>query len=150
MGESWNGDDSYLLDNRNRTQKWDEQRDQAPHFEVVLSLRDLTNSLFSHRSAVEGAKSIFVLASSGQALILVCVIFLKDNTSQEAFSCRKNSFRSKSAVMRSKTENAQRTRYSQPVTHVSTNPARRSLTSVIGRELVYSTRYDAKRELADV
>ena len=37
---------------------------------------------------------------------------------------------------------------SQPVTHVSTNPARRSLTSVIGRELVYSTRYDAKRRTA--
>ena len=37
-------------------------------------------------------------------------------------------------------------RYSQPVTHVSTNPARRSLTSVIGRELVYSTRFDAKRK----
>ena len=37
------------------------------------------------------------------------------------------------------------TRYSQPVTHVSTNPARPSLTSVIGRELVYSRRYDANR-----
>ena len=34
---------------------------------------------------------------------------------------------------------------SQPVTHVSTNPARPSLTSVIGRELVYSGRYDANR-----
>ena len=31
------------------------------------------------------------------------------------------------------------------VTHVSTNPARPSLTSVIGRELVYSRRYDANR-----
>ena len=37
----------------------------------------------------------------------------------------------------------------QPVTHVSTNPARRSLTSVIGRELVYSTRYDANRKAVD-
>ena len=42
-------------------------------------------------------------------------------------------------------KNAQHTRYSQPVTHVSTNPARPSLTSVIGRELVYSRRYDANR-----
>ena len=32
------------------------------------------------------------------------------------------------------------------LTHVRTNPARRSLTSEIGRELVYSTRYDAKRQ----
>ena len=38
------------------------------------------------------------------------------------------------------------TRYSNPVTHVSTNPARPSLTSVIGRELVYSRRYDANRK----
>ena len=43
-------------------------------------------------------------------------------------------------------KNAQHTRYSQPVTHVSTNPARPSLTSVIGRELVYSRRYDANRK----
>ena len=32
------------------------------------------------------------------------------------------------------------------VTHVSTNPARPSLTSVIGRELVYSTRHEDNRE----
>ena len=42
-------------------------------------------------------------------------------------------------------KNAKHTRYSQPITHVSTNPARPSLTSVIGRELVYSRRYDANR-----
>ena len=46
-------------------------------------------------------------------------------------------------------KNAQHTRYSQPVTHVSTNPARPSLTSVIGRELVYSRRYDANRMTGD-
>ena len=46
-------------------------------------------------------------------------------------------------------KNAQHTRYSQPVTHVSTNPARPSLTSVIGRELVYSRRYDANRVTVD-
>ena len=33
------------------------------------------------------------------------------------------------------------TQYSQAVTHPSTNYARRCLTSVIGRELVYSTWY---------
>ena len=36
---------------------------------------------------------------------------------------------------------AYNTRYSQAVTHPSTNWARGYLTSVIGRELVYSTRY---------
>ena len=36
---------------------------------------------------------------------------------------------------------AYNTRYSQAVTHPSTNWARGCLTSVIGRELVYSTRY---------
>ena len=33
--------------------------------------------------------------------------------------------------------------------HVKTNPARPSLTSVIGRELVYSKRYDANRMTVD-
>ena len=37
------------------------------------------------------------------------------------------------------------TRYSQAVTHPSTNRARGCLTSVIGRELVYSTWYGRKR-----
>ena len=37
------------------------------------------------------------------------------------------------------------TQYSQPVTHVSTNWARRSLTSEIGRDRVYSTWYGRKR-----
>ena len=36
---------------------------------------------------------------------------------------------------------AYNTRYSQAVTHPSTNRARGCLTSVIGRELVHSTRY---------
>ena len=38
-------------------------------------------------------------------------------------------------------------RYYQAVTHVSTNPARPSLNSVIGRELVHSRRYNANRQL---
>ena len=38
------------------------------------------------------------------------------------------------------------TQYSQPVTHVSTNWARRSLTSEIGRDRVYSTWYGRKRQ----
>lgn len=37
------------------------------------------------------------------------------------------------------------TQYSQPVTHVSTNWARRSLTSEIGRDRVFSTWYGRKR-----
>ena len=40
-----------------------------------------------------------------------------------------------------KVAKAYNTRYSQAVTHPSTNRARGCLTSVIGRELVHSTRY---------
>jgi hypothetical protein len=49
---------------------------------------------------------MFVLAASGQALILASMIFVKDQTSQEAFSCRKKSFRTKSAIMSRKKQNA--------------------------------------------
>ncbi|ESO87938.1 hypothetical protein LOTGIDRAFT_145944, partial [Lottia gigantea] len=40
------------------------------------------------------------------------------------------------------------TRCSQAVTHQSTNRARRCLTSVIGRELVFSTWYGRRRYTA--
>ncbi len=40
-----------------------------------------------------------------------------------------------------KRKDVSNTRYSQPVTHASTNRAQRSLTSVIGREPVLSTWY---------
>ena len=39
---------------------------------------------------------------------------------------------------------------SQAVTHLSTNHARRRLTSVIGRELVFSARYDRRQRIADI
>ena len=45
------------------------------------------------------------------------------------------------AKEKEKAKEASNTGYSQPVTHASTNPARRSLTSVIGREPVLSTWY---------
>ena len=44
-------------------------------------------------------------------------------------------------------EKAYSTRYSQAVTHPSTNRARRCLTSVIGRERVYSAWYGRRRRL---
>ena len=43
--------------------------------------------------------------------------------------------------------NVYSTRYSQAVTHPSTNRARRCLTSVIGRELVLSTWYGRRHKL---
>ena len=57
------------------------------------------------------------------------------------------SLKSNEKAIRSKTEGEQKakvysTRYSQAVSHPSTNRARRCLTSVIGREPVYSTRLD--------
>ena len=48
------------------------------------------------------------------------------------------------------TKKAYDTQYSQPVTHVSTNWARRSLTSEIGRDRVFSTWYGRKREKTDL
>ena len=50
----------------------------APDFEVVLSLRDLIKRVFSDRMTVEGAKSIFARAASGQALTLYHKIIFKD------------------------------------------------------------------------
>ena len=49
-------------------------------------------------------------------------------------------------ILKTKIKKAYDTQYSQPVTHVSTNWARRSLTSEIGRDRVYSTWYGRKRE----
>ena len=45
-----------------------------------------------------------------------------------------------------KKQKAYNTRYSQAVTHPSTNRARRRLTSVIGRERVFSTWYGRRHE----
>lgn len=47
-------------------------------------------------------------------------------------------------------KNANSTRGSQAVTHPSTNRARRCLTSVIGREPVYSTWYGRWRESGEI
>ena len=47
-------------------------------------------------------------------------------------------------TVKQKVAKAYSTRYSQAVTHPSTNRARSCLTSVIGRELVCSTRYGRK------
>ena len=43
--------------------------------------------------------------------------------------------------------NAYNTRYSQAVTHPSTDRARRCLTSVIGREPVFSTWYGRRQQM---
>ena len=53
--------------------------------------------------------------------------------------------KSKLGSMKTKKKIAYDTQYSQPVTHVSTNWARRSLTSEIGRDRVFSTWYGRKR-----
>ena len=50
--------------------------------------------------------------------------------------------------MSGKKTNGRNTRYSQPVTHASTNRARRCLTSVIGREPVFPTWYGRGRPTA--
>ena len=46
-----------------------------------------------------------------------------------------------------KKRNAYNTRYSQAVTHPSTDRARRCLTSVIGREPVFSTWYGRRQQM---
>ena len=48
---------------------------------------------------------------------------------------------------RGQNKEAYDTGYSQAVTHPSTNPARQSLTSVIGREPVFSLWYGRRQEI---
>ena len=105
----------------------------SPSEELVLPLRE--TKTFAALKKSKHARAVTKNQNTGPSCFTLALFMTLEKTSLHFWSNDKKAYD---------------TQYSQPVTHVSTNWARRSLTSEIGRDRVFSTWYGRKREKTDL